>query len=57
MTTTTQPPARPPARAAAPARPILPRPLWERHDLFQEPQYPDGLGPLEDDDDEDPAAS
>lgn len=48
MTTTT-----PPAPAAAPARPIVPRPLWERHDLFQEPAYPEGLGLLEDDDQDD----
>ncbi|MER6249420.1 hypothetical protein [Streptomyces griseorubiginosus] len=48
MTTTTTP-----ARAAAPVRPITPRPLWERHDLFQEPQFPEGLGLLEDDGTED----
>ena len=52
MTTTTQPTARMAARAAAPARPILPRPLWERHDLFQEPHYPDGLEPAEDGEDD-----
>lgn len=43
MTTTT------PARAAAPVRPITPRPLWEAHRLFQEPAYAEGLA-LEDDD-------
>lgn len=46
MKTTTLPPNCLPG-ALAPARPIVPRPLWERHDLFQEPQFPDGLGPLE----------
>lgn len=51
-TTTTVPTGRPP-RAAAPARPIVPRPLWERHQLFQEPQYPAGLEPMEDDEDGD----
>jgi hypothetical protein len=45
MTTTAQPPA----RASEPAWPIVPRPLWERHDLFQEPVYAAGLEPLEDD--------
>ncbi|WP_399559541.1 hypothetical protein OIA45_48900 (plasmid) [Streptomyces chartreusis] len=38
--------------AAAPARPVVPRPLWEARHLFQEPVYPEGFGPLEDDDDE-----
>lgn len=38
---------------APPARPIVPRPLWERHQLFQEPALPDGLELLEDDDPED----
>lgn len=38
----------------APARPIVPRPLWERGDLFREPAYPDGFGPLEDDDEDGP---
>lgn len=51
MKTTTLPANRVPG-ALAPARPIIPRPLWERHQLFQEPQYPDGLEPLEDDEDE-----
>lgn len=51
MKTTTLPPNRLPG-ALAPARPIVPRPLWERHDLFQEPQYPDGLGLAEDEEDE-----
>jgi hypothetical protein len=27
-----------------------PIPLWERHQLFQEPAWPDGLAPLEDED-------
>jgi hypothetical protein len=31
-----------------PARPITPRPLWERHQLFREPDFPEGLDPLED---------
>ena len=47
MTTTT-----PPAHATAPARTITPRPLWERHQIFQEPAYADGLVLREDDDDE-----
>jgi hypothetical protein len=34
------------------ARPGLPRPLWERGDLFREAVYPEGLGPLEDEDPE-----
>jgi hypothetical protein len=38
--------------ALAPARPIVPRPLWERDRLFQEPAYADGLVLIEDDDDE-----
>jgi hypothetical protein len=38
---------------APPARPIIPRPLWERGDLFQEPAYASGLELLEDDDPED----
>ncbi|MCI3279178.1 hypothetical protein [Streptomyces cylindrosporus] len=38
--------------ALAPAQPVIPRPLWERHQLFQEPQFPDSLG-LEDDGPED----
>ncbi|MCX4885948.1 hypothetical protein [Streptomyces sp. NBC_00847] len=38
---------------SAPARPIVPRPLWERDRLFQEPAYADGLVLLEDDDAED----
>lgn len=45
MTTTTP-------SAPAPARPIVPRPLWERHQLFQEPAWPEGLALLEDDEDE-----
>lgn len=39
-----------------PTQPIVPRPLWERHTLFQEPAYAPGLELLEDDsesDDED----
>ncbi|NUQ95832.1 MAG: hypothetical protein HOY79_04485 [Streptomyces sp.] len=56
MKTTTLPAVRL-NRPTPPGRPILPRPLWERHQLFQEPVYPDGLGPLEDDEgDEDEAA-
>ena len=51
MKTTTLPPNRLPG-ALAPARPIVPKPLWERHDLFQEPQYPDGIGLAEDDQDD-----
>jgi hypothetical protein len=43
MTTTTPVP---------PARPIVPRPLWERGDLFREPAWPDGTEPLEDDADD-----
>lgn len=35
-----------------PVRPIVPRPLWERRELFQEPAYAEGFGPLEDEDDE-----
>jgi len=38
--------------APAPARPIVPRPLWERRDLFQEPAYAEAFGPLEDEDDD-----
>lgn len=51
MTTTA-----PPTRAATPARPIVPQPLWERHRLFVEPDLPDGTD-LEDEDDgeDDPA--
>lgn len=47
MTTST-----PPARPVGPARPITPRPLWERDQIFQEPAYAAGLMLLEDDDDE-----
>ncbi|MCL8016935.1 hypothetical protein [Streptomyces sp. AS02] len=36
----------------APARPIIPRPLWERDALFQEPVYAAGLELLEDDSDD-----
>jgi len=46
MTTTTP-------TAPAPARPIVPRPLWERSDLFREPAYPEGSEPLEDEGEED----
>jgi len=35
-----------------PARTIVPRPLWQRDQLFQEPQYPEALG-LEDEDEGD----
>ena len=48
MKTTSLPPHRQLA-ATAPAQPIGPRPLWEAHRLFQEPQFPEGLGLLEDD--------
>lgn len=51
MKTTSLPPHLLPG-ATAPARPIVPRPLWEAHRLFQEPQFPDGLRLEEDDDDE-----
>lgn len=37
---------------APPTRPIVPRPLWERHQLFQEPDLPEGLGVLEDEADD-----
>lgn len=53
--TTTLPPKRPPA-AAAPARPIVPRPLWERHRLFIEPDLPQGADPEDDDGDDEDAA-
>ena len=46
--TTTAPQARP----ALPARPIVPRPLWERHDRFQEPAWPEGFELLEDDEED-----
>ena len=53
MTTTAPaqktPPTRPAPRQAP--QPVTPRPLWERHQLFQEPQFPDGLD-LEDDSDD-----
>lgn len=39
--------------APAPARPVVPRPLWERGALFQEPAFAAGLDLLEDDDEED----
>ncbi|WP_399559408.1 hypothetical protein [Streptomyces chartreusis] len=35
-------------QAPAPARPIVPRPLWEARHLFQEPVYAVGLKLLED---------
>jgi hypothetical protein len=38
---------------APPAQTIVPRPLWERDRLFQEPVLPEGLSLLEDEDDED----
>jgi hypothetical protein len=41
--------------AAKPDLPIVPRPLWEAHLLFQEPKLPEGLGLLEDEEDEDDA--
>ncbi|MGW2520533.1 hypothetical protein ACWC09_26660 [Streptomyces sp. NPDC001617] len=55
MKTTTLPPNRLPG-APVPARPIVPRPLWEADLLFREPQYPDGLRLLEDDEDDDSAS-
>jgi len=48
MPTTTMP-----GRPAPPAQPTRPRPLWERHQLFQEPKFPEGLTLLEDDTEED----
>jgi hypothetical protein len=42
-TTVTAPPA--------PVRPIVPRPLWERHDLFREPDFPAGVGLSDEDGD------
>lgn len=40
-----------PTKTPPPApRPVTPRPLWERHQLFQEPTYQDGQ-PYEADDD------
>lgn len=38
--------------ALAPARPIVPRPLWERQDLFQEPAFAEHLA-FEDGDEDD----
>jgi len=38
--------------APVPARPIVPRPLWERHQLFREPDFPEGLEQLENDDED-----
>lgn len=32
-----------PAQKTPPARLVTPRPLWERHLLFQEPAMPEGL--------------
>lgn len=52
MKTTTVPATRVPG-ALAPARPIRPRPLWERDDLFKAPVFPDGLTLIEDDDEDD----
>ena len=37
----------------APVLPVRPRPLWERHKLFLEPDLPEIPGLLEDEDDED----
>lgn len=43
-----------PAKTPRPVpRLVTPRPLWERHQLFQEPVYPAGLEPFEEDDGED----
>ena len=39
--------------AVTPDLPIVPRPLWERDQLFQEPAYAEGLALIEDDDTED----
>lgn len=45
-----------PAKTPQPVRrPVTPRPLWERHALFQEPVYAAGLELLEDDSGEDDA--
>jgi len=52
MKTTTVAPERLP-RGTAPARPIVPMPLWERDRLFQEPTYQDGQPYAGDDDLED----
>lgn len=41
--------------AVAPSQPIVPRPLWERDALFQEPAYADGLELLGDDSDDEDA--
>jgi hypothetical protein len=41
-----------PAQQTPPVRPATSRPLWERHKLFQEPAYAEGLA-LEVEDDED----
>jgi hypothetical protein len=35
--------------APPPVRPVVPRPLWERGALFQEPAFAAGLDLLEDD--------
>lgn len=48
---TTAPTQTPPARRSVP-RPITPRPLWERDQLFQEPAYALGLALVEDDDED-----
>lgn len=46
-----------PAKTTPPApRPVTPRPLWERHQMFQEPVYVDGQpyeGADSEDDDQD----
>lgn len=47
MKTTTLPP-----EYLAPARPVVPRPPWESHQLFREPEFPEGLNLVEDDEDE-----
>lgn len=49
---TTTVPAGPLPGVRTPARPIVPRPLWQRDQLFQEPQFPEALD-LEDEDDGD----
>lgn len=41
-----------PAQQTPPAHPVTPRPLWERHKLFQEAVLPEGLELVEDDADD-----
>ena len=42
-----------PRQVPATCRQPGPAPAWERHQLFQEPAYPEGLALFEDDADED----